>query len=72
MSPTWKWGAGDVAYLTAKGESSACPRARVYSCAASPRGSRFRWTVTVNGTSIAVCRDTVTAMRIGRAFSDSP
>lgn len=67
---TWKWTQSNEAYLTAKGESSLAPRARVYACYAAPRGSRFHWTVTVDGTPLAVCADPRTAMKLGREASE--
>jgi hypothetical protein len=63
---TWKWTASNEAYLTAKGENSLAPRARVYACMAAPRGSRFHWTLTIKGTPFAVCDDPRTAMKIAR------
>ncbi len=63
---TWKWTRNNEAYLTAKGESSLAPRARVYSCNAAPRTSRFRWTVTLRGMPLAVCADPGTAMKLAR------
>jgi hypothetical protein len=68
---TWKWTASNEAYLTAKGESARAPRARVYSCMARPRGSRFIWMVTVRGQAVAVCVDPSTAQRLGREFAEA-
>jgi hypothetical protein len=65
---TWKWTASNEAYLTARGESSQSPRARVYACMASPKGSLFLWTLTVESHPVAVCTDPDTAMKLARAL----
>lgn len=62
MKPTWKWTRSNEAYLG----SAANPDARVYTCAAAPRGSRYRWTTTTHGSALAVSVDTATAQRLAR------
>lgn len=62
---TWKWNSNAEGYLTAKGESSISPRARVYACWAAGE-SRYKWTVTVLGQAVAVSIDPQTAMRLAR------